>query len=107
MCGGGKALQLEPLLMSHAGAAPAVVEDALRMISLVSCSSNGNAAPPEARTPAELFWPRQTSSFLVHSLLMLSVESTGAHVARAALAEVGRSTGGERSAGRDGREIWP
>ncbi|EOD31308.1 hypothetical protein EMIHUDRAFT_232082 [Emiliania huxleyi CCMP1516] len=59
--------------MSHSGAAPAVVEDALRMISLVSCSANGNAAPPEARTPAELFWPRQTRSFLVHSLLMLSV----------------------------------
>ena len=28
------------------------------MISLVSCSSNGNAAPPEARTSPELLWPR-------------------------------------------------
>ncbi|EOD41012.1 hypothetical protein EMIHUDRAFT_439442, partial [Emiliania huxleyi CCMP1516] len=45
-------------IMSDAGAAPAVVEDALRMISLVSCSANGNAAPPEARTSPELLWPR-------------------------------------------------
>mmetsp|Transcript_29395 Transcript_29395/g.93942 ORF Transcript_29395/g.93942 Transcript_29395/m.93942 type:complete len:155 (+) Transcript_29395:920-1384(+) len=28
------------------------------MISLVSCSANGNAAPPEARTSPELLWPR-------------------------------------------------
>ena len=44
--------------MSEAGADPAVSEDALRMISLVSCSTNGNAAPPEARTSPELLWPR-------------------------------------------------
>ncbi|CAK0809368.1 unnamed protein product [Prorocentrum cordatum] len=35
-----------------------VAEDVLRMIGLVSCSANGNSAPPEASAEPELLWPR-------------------------------------------------
>ena len=44
--------------MADAGAAPAVVADALRMISLVSCSANGNSLPADAVARPELLWPR-------------------------------------------------
>ena len=97
--------------MSHSGAAPAVVEDALRMISLVSCSSNGNAAPPEARTPAELFWPRQTRSFIMHSLLMLSMNQqarTSPELLWPRWADrLEASDPPGDMAGRYGRDTWP
>jgi uncharacterized protein len=45
-------------IMAEAGAAQPVVDDAVRMISHVSCSANGNAVPPEAVDAPELLWPR-------------------------------------------------
>jgi len=45
-------------VMKEVGADEKVVEDALKMISLVSCSKNGNSAPPEAREAPELLFPR-------------------------------------------------
>eukprot|EP00966_Prymnesium_polylepis_P130538 3019628-Prymnesium_polylepis.1 len=47
--------------MEEAGAAAcgaAVIPDALEMISLVSCSANGNSCPPRAAERPELLWPR-------------------------------------------------
>lgn len=35
-----------------------VLDDALRMISLVSASANGNSVPADAREAPELLWPR-------------------------------------------------
>jgi uncharacterized protein len=35
-----------------------VIRDAVRMISLVSCSSNGNTVPLDAKEEPELLWPR-------------------------------------------------
>jgi len=48
-------------LMEVAGAqrfGDAVIPDAVRMISLVSCSANGNSCPADATDNAELLWPR-------------------------------------------------
>lgn len=45
-------------IMREAGAEPLVSEEVLRMIGLVSCSANGNSAPPEAEREPELLWPR-------------------------------------------------
>ena len=45
-------------IMAKAGAAPAVIDDAVRMISLVSCSANGNSCPADAAAHPELLWPR-------------------------------------------------
>lgn len=45
-------------IMTEAGASDAVVEEAKEMISLVSCSANGNSCPPRARELPELLWPR-------------------------------------------------
>mmetsp|Transcript_1958 Transcript_1958/g.4318 ORF Transcript_1958/g.4318 Transcript_1958/m.4318 type:complete len:276 (-) Transcript_1958:169-996(-) len=45
-------------IMLDAGAEAEVVEDALAMIALVSCSKNGNSVPPEAHSRPELLWPR-------------------------------------------------
>mmetsp|Transcript_40814 Transcript_40814/g.87057 ORF Transcript_40814/g.87057 Transcript_40814/m.87057 type:complete len:266 (-) Transcript_40814:166-963(-) len=35
-----------------------VIDEAISMISLVSCSANGNYAPPESALRPELLWPR-------------------------------------------------
>ena len=45
-------------IMNDAGIDPAVRDDALSMISFVSCSQNGNNAPPEAYKRPEILWPR-------------------------------------------------
>ena len=45
-------------IMAEAGAASAVVEDAVAMIDLVSCSANGNSCPSAAAEHPELLWPR-------------------------------------------------
>jgi uncharacterized protein len=45
-------------IMSDAGASQEIVEDAVGMIELVSCSANGNSCPPEAQVHPELLWPR-------------------------------------------------
>ena len=48
-------------LMADAGAhdfGEEVIPAALRMISLVSCSGNGNSVPPEAAHAPEMLWPR-------------------------------------------------
>ena len=45
-------------IMARAGAPAPVIDDALRQISWVSCSANGNSCPPEAKTNPELLWPR-------------------------------------------------
>ena len=43
---------------SFEGERAAIVTDACLMISLVSCSANGNSCPPRARDEPELLWPR-------------------------------------------------
>lgn len=45
-------------LLQAAGAAPEISTEVLWMIGLVSCSANGNSAPPEALAEPELLWPR-------------------------------------------------
>jgi len=35
-----------------------VLSDAIEMIKLVSCSANGNSAPPQTRDCPEMLWPR-------------------------------------------------
>jgi uncharacterized protein len=45
-------------IMRSAGVAPAVADDALAMIRLVSCSSNGNSVPREAGERPWILWPR-------------------------------------------------
>ena len=45
-------------LMLEAGAISDVIEDAVAMIELVSCSANGNSCPPAAEAHPELLWPR-------------------------------------------------
>ena len=45
-------------IMAKAGASPAVIDDAVRMIALVSCSANGNSCPADAAANPELLWPR-------------------------------------------------
>lgn len=45
-------------LMNEAGAEEAVIADSIRMISLVSCSKNGNSAPPELASGCEWLFPR-------------------------------------------------
>lgn len=48
-------------IMTDAGAqayGATVVSDAIKMISLVSCSVNGNSCPTEAQQQPELLWPR-------------------------------------------------
>ena len=45
-------------IMKQAGAKEEVIEEALYMISLVSCSKNGNRVPEAARERPWLLWPR-------------------------------------------------
>lgn len=45
-------------MMEDAGADAGVAANALRMISLVSCSANGNSMPRDALDRPELLWPR-------------------------------------------------
>ena len=45
-------------LLHEAGASESVAADTLQMISLVSCSANGNSAPEVAKDEPELLWPR-------------------------------------------------
>ena len=45
-------------IMQDAGADQEVIADSLEMISLVSCSKNGNSCPPRASAEPELLWPR-------------------------------------------------
>ena len=45
-------------IMDEVGVPRAAAADAVRMISLVSCSANGNSCPPDARLAPELLWPR-------------------------------------------------
>jgi len=45
-------------LLRAAGATREISEEVLRMISWVSCSVNGNSAPPETLAEPELLWPR-------------------------------------------------
>lgn len=45
-------------IMEEAGVDASVVVDSLEMISLVSCSKNGNSFPARARDEPELLWPR-------------------------------------------------
>ena len=45
-------------IMAEAGAPAAVIADSRTMISLVSCSANGNSCPPECAADPSLLWPR-------------------------------------------------
>ena len=45
-------------IMRSVGASDGVVEDATRMIRLVSCSANGNSVPADAVASPEILWPR-------------------------------------------------
>ena len=45
-------------IMWEAKAPEKVIADSLVMISLVSCSANGNSCPPEAMAEPSLLWPR-------------------------------------------------
>jgi len=56
--GGGEAFPNARKLSSEAGAEPNVVDDVLRMISLVSCSKNGNSVPEDVKEKPDWLWPR-------------------------------------------------
>ena len=45
-------------VMIAAGAPPAVVADAVAMITVVACSANGNRVPAAAMVRPEMLWPR-------------------------------------------------
>ena len=53
-----KAMANASRIMAEAGAPAAVIVDSLTMISLVSCSANGNSCPPECMEEPSLLWPR-------------------------------------------------
>lgn len=52
------ALENAKSIMRSAGADDVAISDALRMISLVSCSANGNSCPADCAAEPSLLWPR-------------------------------------------------